>query len=130
VAFVIAGPRTQVVIEDHDERLLHDLPRQFRLRTPQCDLLWEAFYRDPKMTSSAQVEQFRSEIQSIRASYEESRRRLLIRERKIHAKDPSVVAMLLEPLLRDDPVLAKCDEIVRLCDEAIAGGHGLTCSSD
>lgn len=130
MAFVIAGPRSQVCIDGVDEPLLGQLPRRYGLRTPRCDYLWERFYADPRLGSPAEVALLRAEIEALRAAHARQRGDALARERKVTTQDPAVRARILESLLTGDPVLRKCDELIAVCDEAIAAGQGLVCSSD
>jgi hypothetical protein len=130
MAFVIAGPRSQVCIDGVDEPLLAELPRRYGLSTPRCDDLWERFYGDPQLGSPAEVAVLRAEIEALRAAHARRRGDELARERKVTTQDPAVRARILESLLAGDPVLRKYDEIVAVCDEAIAAGQGLVCSSD
>ncbi len=129
MVFQINGPGSTVVIADEHEKIFFELPRQFELTTPQCDFLWEAFYRNPRLTSPAQVTQLKAEIAAIRVAYEKARKAQLTREKKIRGPS-SVVSQILDDLLAGDQIIRKCDEIIRACDEAVAAGHGLSCSSD
>jgi len=130
MAFVIASTRSQVCIDGVDEPLLGELPRRYGLRTPRCDYLWERFYGDPQLGSPAEVALLRAEIEALRAAHARRRGDELARERKVAAQDPAVRARILGSLLAGDSVLRKCDELIALCDEAIAAGQGLVCSSD
>jgi hypothetical protein len=130
MAFVIAGPRSQVFIDGADEPLLGQLPRRYGLCTPRCDYLWERFYDDPQLGSPAEVELLRAEIAALRTAHARQRGDELAREHKVTAHDPAVRARILESLLAGDPVLRKCDELIAVCDEAIGAGQGVACSSD
>jgi hypothetical protein len=130
MAFEIVGPRSSVVLGDGDEKVIADLPRALGLHTPQCNHLWEAFYHDPKLSSPDLVTAFRTEIAAISAAYQLKRRKALIEERNIGSKDPSVFERIVAPMLAADLVVAKCAEIIALCDDAIAKGEGLSCSSE
>jgi hypothetical protein len=130
MAFEIVGSRSSVVVGDDDEKIISDLPRTLGLQTPQCDRLWEAFYRSPRLSSVEEVGAFRTEVAAISSAYQSKRRHVLVKERNIHSKDPSVVERIVGPMLAADPAVAKCQEIISLCDEAIAVGAGLSCSSD
>ena len=130
MAFYLIGPRSDVAIEARDERIFWEIPSRYSLTTPQCDFIWDAFYRSPSLSSPEQVAALRDEIQTIRTAYEADRRRILQKERKVHSKDPAVVDRILGTLLSDDPVLRKCDELLALCDEASSAGEGLSSSSD
>lgn len=130
MAFYFNGPRSDVAIESKDEQIISELPRRYALTTPQCDFLWDAFYKSPQLSSPEQVGALRAEIETIRAAYEADRKRILKKERNVHSKDPAVVDQVLGGLLSDDPVLLKSDELLALCDETIEAGEGLSCSSD
>jgi hypothetical protein len=130
MAFVILGPRSQVCIDGVDEPLLAELPRRYGLRTPRCDYLWERFYSDPRLGSPEEVALLRGEIEALRATHARRRGDEVARERKVTAQDPAVRARILGSLLAGDPVLRKCDQLIAICDEAIAAGQGLACSSD
>lgn len=121
---------SSVAIDGQDEKILGELPRQLGLTTPQCDFLWEAFYRSPQLNSSAQVQLFRGEIVQIRAAYLRARKQALQKERNVHAKDPRRLDEILESMLAGDPILTKCNELVQLCDDAIDAGVGILCNSD
>ena len=130
MAFVIVGPRSQVFIDGLNEPLLAELPRRYGLRTPRCDYLWERFYGDPRLGSPAEVALLRAEIEALRAAHARQRGDELARARKVTTQDAAVRARILDSLLAGDPVLRKCDELIAVCDEAIAAGQGLVCSSD
>jgi len=130
MAFVLASTRSQVCIDGADEPLLAELPRRYGLRTPRCDYLWERFYGDPRLGSPEEVALLRAEIEALRAAHARRRGDELARERKVTTQDPAVRARILGSLLAGDPVLRKCDELIAICDEAIAAGQGLVCSSD
>ncbi len=130
MAFVIVGPRSQVCIDGVDEPLLGELPRRYGLSTPRCDYLWDRFYADPRLGSPAEVALLRGELEALRAAHAQRRGDELARERGVTTRDPAVRARILGSLLAGDAVLRKCDELIATCDEAIAAGQGLVCSSD
>jgi hypothetical protein len=88
MAFVIAGPHSQVCIDSVDEPLLGQLPQRYGLRTPRCDYLWERFYDDPRIGSPAEVALLRAEIEALRAAHARHRGDELARERKVPPPRP------------------------------------------
>ncbi len=74
--------------------------------------------------------ELRAELTAIRKAHLCQRRDALRRERGVRAKDEAVANRILEPMLAGEPWLRKLDELIAVCDDAIAQRSGLTSSSD
>jgi len=123
------GPRSQVAIEDRDEQILGKLPDEYGLTAPQCEYIWQEFYEGPRLATAEQVKLFRGEIVAIRAEYIRRLRERLRQERNVHGP-PLLAEESLDGLMKGDSVIAKCDALVNLCDEAIEADRGIRCLSD
>jgi hypothetical protein len=129
MAFLMSTGDAEVVIGDDHEKIFGELPSRFGLRTPQCDYLWDAFYRDPQL-GPPQVRQLREDLAAVRMAYLEERKGVLKRERRVRAKDPAVTEQIIAGFLAEDPIVKKCDELLRMCDHAAEANEAIRCSSD
>ena len=125
----IKGPTKQLTLEFTD-RTLFDLQDGFGLYAPECDKLWDSFYDNPNISSVKQVRQLQTELEDFYERLASEKRSVLIREKKIRAKDPQVVEAIVGPFLTSDFQLIKLRTFIEICSEAIAAGVGLECHSD
>lgn len=129
MAFDIQGPTLQAAIGDDGEHVVARLPAELGVAAPQCDRIWAQFYGN-LVLGGAELAQWRTELQALRAGWAQRRRAELIRDRGVRAADPAVVDRIVTPMLAGDRTLAICDELIAVCDDALSAGVGLRCTGD
>jgi len=115
-------------LEDLEGELLKFVDR-FGMPAPEYRRLYGALYDSPSF-GPEQVQQLEREFRELREKYREHRMDELRRTRKVHAKDPAVAESILSGLLTGDRVLAKIDDVLRVCDAAIASRASVVSESD
>jgi len=126
LALAASGAATN--LEDLEAELLR-LFEQFGINAPEFRKLCDALYASPSL-GPAEVVQLHREFQELRAKYQELRLAALRRTRNVQAKDPAVAETILLGMLAGDRLLTKIDDVLRICDAAVAAGGGIVTESD
>jgi hypothetical protein len=125
------GPRSTVIFGEEHEPLLSSLPETLCLRTPVFDLLRRERYCDEITISLADVEALKRDALAIFDAYKARRRAELLSERpELRGEDDRTIRRTLSPLLKQDRLLRKCEEVVALCDDALKRRAELTFVGD
>jgi hypothetical protein len=114
-----------------DETLLFELPTKLGVHVPIWTKLGDAAYDDPELTMR-EVESLAGEVRLLRERWLADNRELVIRERKIHARDHAMRMALADKVLaeRADPTRDLLDRLASLCEAALTAGVGLVGCSD
>ena len=115
-------------LDDLEDELLKLVDR-FGMQAPEYRRLYGALYESPSF-GLEQVEQLQREFRELREKYREHRMNELRRTRQVRAKDPAVADTILSGLLTGDRLLAKIDDVLRVCDAAIAARASIVSASD
>jgi hypothetical protein len=129
MALEVVGPTRRAAIAGDGEHVIARLPAELEIAAPICARIWERFYGAPGLTLD-EVRGWRAELAAVRAAWETGRRAELVRERRINAQDPAVVARIVAPMLAGERTLVVCNELIAVCDDAVAAGVGLELWSD
>ena len=134
MGFDVFGPSGRVCASNPDVAPLYDIfsmPAQFGLRCPQLEKLNRRFYETTILDNNdGTIEALRGELVELRDAYRGHLEPNLVRERHIRVKDPAMRRAVLDRVLNDDVVFRVLEDLVRLCDEAIATEVPLRCIGD
>lgn len=119
----------EVVNVDVADEQVFSLPGKLGLQAPGMDRLTQEFYSSPVVAGRAELDNLLREFRAVADAHGEMLRERLARERKVRARG-AVRERILAELTKDDPVLLKLGEIVRLLEYALDAGLDLRCSSD
>jgi hypothetical protein len=110
-----------------EDTLLEQLPKRLGVKARLWFQLLCEYYDNPRLIPELILELLQ-ETRELRTRLIEE----LARQHQVRAKDPAVRAQLVLQLLAASPPpeLAVLDELMILCDEAIAAGDGLRGFSD
>ncbi|HEY9882228.1 MAG TPA: hypothetical protein V6C98_01335 [Thermosynechococcaceae cyanobacterium] len=117
----IVGPTKRSAIVDEDMALFQMI-QTFGIKASQFKIIYERFYENPYVD----VPTWLSEIHQLRDAYFEQ----LIRDKNVRAKDAIVREQILTRLKQSDRWLLKFDELIAVCEDAIAADQGLRFLSD
>ena len=121
MALDIIGPTKRSAITD-DEMDLFQMIQSFGIKASQFRIIYERFYQNPYVD----VPTWLSEIYQLREAYLEQ----LIKEKNVRAKDSIVKEQILARLKQNDQWMIKFDELIAVCEDAIAADQGLRFLSD
>jgi hypothetical protein len=121
MALDIIGPTKRSAITD-DEMDLFQMIQSFGIKASQFKIIYERFYQNPYVD----VPTWLGEIHQLRDAYFEQ----LIKEKNIRAKDSIVREQILARLKQNEQWMIKFDELIAVCEDAIAADQGLRFLSD
>lgn len=121
MALDIIGPTKRSEITDDDMELFYML-QSFGIKASQFKIIYERFYENPYVD----VPTWLNEIHQIRAAYFEQ----LIKQKDVRAKDTIMREQILARLKQNDRWMLKFDELIAVCEDAIAADQGLRFLSD
>lgn len=125
---VLVSDEGQVSLENAPGTVFQLLD-EFGVVVPEYEKLRAGYYGTLTL-STFQVAQFRKETLELRDLYQAKRRCEVLKQRKIHARDPRVVDRIVAQILEGDPWLLKFDEIIALCERAVERAGTITCVGD
>ena len=121
MALDIIGPTKRSAITDEDMDLFQMI-QTFGIKASQFKIIYERFYENPYVD----VPTWLSEIHQIRDAYFEQ----LIKDKNVRTKDAIVREQILACLKQNDRWPLKFDELIAVCEDAIAADQGLRFLSD
>lgn len=121
MALDIIGPTKRAAIDDDDFPLFQML-KDFGIKAPQFQIIYERFYVNPHVDASNWL----AEIRQLREAYIAQ----LAVTKNIRAKDPEIREQILYGLVKTDRWVTKFDELIAVCEDAIAADCGLKFWSD
>ena len=121
MALDIIGPTKRSAIADEDLALF-SMIQAFGIKASQFKIIYERFYENPYVD----VPTWLDEIHQLREAYFEQ----LIKEKNVRAKDVIVREQILARLKQNDRWMLKFDELIAVCEDAIAADQGLRFLSD
>ncbi len=121
MALDIIGHTKQSAIADKDMDLFQMI-QTFGIKASQFKIIYERFYENPYVD----VPTWLNEIHQLRDAYFEA----LIKEKNVRAKDSIVREQILARLKQNDRWMLKFDELIAVCEDAIAADQGLRFLSD
>ena len=121
MALDIVGPTKRAEIDDHDFPLFQML-KDFGIKAPQFQTIHDHFWVNPYVDASSWL----VEIRQLREAYIAN----LEITKKVRAKDPEVRQQILHGLAKADRWVAKFDELIAVCEDAIAADQNLKLWSD
>ncbi|MBD2075386.1 hypothetical protein H6F86_16075 [Phormidium sp. FACHB-592] len=121
MALGIIGPTKRSAIADEDLDLF-TMIQAFDIKASQFKIIRKRFYQNPYVD----VLTWLNEIYQLREAYFEQ----LIKEKNVRAKDSLVREQVLARLKQNDRWMLKFDELIAVCEDAIAADQGLRFLSD
>jgi hypothetical protein len=121
MALDIIGPTKQSAIADEDMALF-EMIQTFGIKASQFKIIYERFYENPYVDAPTWL----SEIHQLREAYFEQ----IIKEKNVRATDSAVREQILARLKQNDRWMLKFDELIAVCEDAIAADQGLRFVSD
>lgn len=121
MALDIIGPTKRTAIYDEDLPMFQML-KDFGLKAPQFEAVWERFYQDPCVDAFAWLE----EIKRLREAYLFA----LGKARNVHTKNPELRRQILDRLGQSDRWVVRFGELIAVCEDAIAAEQDLHFLSD
>lgn len=122
MALDIVGPTKRAAIDDEDYFPLFQMLQDFGIKAPQSQIIYERFWQNPCVDPPSWL----AEIRQLREAYIAQ----LAVAKNIRAKDPEIREQILYGLVKTDRWLAKFDELIAVCEDAIAADCGLKFWSD
>ena len=111
---------------DDVEGSLFAVLKEWGIHAPEYDKIVKNLYGTSRLSSSRQVGQLLTETLEIQRLYRDR----VAKHRKIRATNPEVRRRILAELLSTDPFFGKLNEIVKVCEDAIATTGVLVCIGD
>lgn len=118
-----------VALDDLEEGSLFELTRELGVDANELHKIEDNYYGSYSM-GAAQIEQLQNEVTELRQHYRARAAQRLVKQKKIHAKDPAVRERIVAQMLVDDPWLRKFDAIIDACQDALATDRVLVSVGD
>lgn len=124
----LSNQNNRVELDNGDEAIFDRLPEDGSGFSMLRQLQYK-FYGNMTIDVS-KLPQFRREIIQILREWKDELAPLVIKQRRITARDVELRESILDRLLKEDALVAKLEEVLRLVDESLEAGEAIECIGD